>query len=265
MARKEENGSIWPWLVGGVVVAGSGIAAFFFWPSEAIAGEVAAPLTESEAKQVPAFACLCWRAGNRTNAQLANCVFKRYRPKAPTSGTTFADVKRRTDLLINQAKSANQDLCDFIEGKTIPPIPPVPPTPKKDRIPNRSGDPKGYNTKAFANFIGFRNALNMMGYSMSIEDKKPPASKVKKFQNDWNEVVAGIAEGVVKGPWTQKPKGYHLKKDDKIGADGIAGADLANSLEVAQVNLAGGRSWATMVAQAKAAKALEAVKKLFGE
>ena len=66
-------------------------------------------------------------------------------------------------------------------------------------------------------------------------------------------------------PWTQKPKGYHLKKDDKIGADGIAGADLANSLEVAQVNLAGGRSWASMVAQAKVAKALDAVKKLFGE
>ncbi len=264
MARKEDNGSIWPWLLGGAVAVGGG-AVFFFWPREAKAGEIAAPLSESEAKQVPAFACLCWRAGNRTSAQLGSCVFKRLRPKAPTSGTTFVDVKRRTDLLISQARSANQDLCDFIEGKTLPPPPPPPPTPTKDKIPNRSGDPKGYNTKAFANFIGFRNALNLLGYSMDIEDKKPPVSKVKKFQNDWNHVVAGIAEGVVKGPWTQKPKGYHIVKGGDIGADGVPGADLANSLEVGQVNLAGGRSWSSMVAQAKVAKALAAVKKIFGE
>lgn len=268
MANNEENeGSFWGWAlgIGGVVVVAGGGLLYYFWPSEAKAGEIAAPLSTSEARQVPAMACLCWRAGSRKGNQLASCVFKRFRPNAPQSGTTFDDVKGRTDALISQARAAGQDLCDFIEGAVVPPVPPLPEPPAKTKIPNVSKDPKGYNTKAFANFNGFRNALNMMGYTMDIKNEKPPAAKVKQFQRDWNEVSAGVSQGVVKGPWAFKPRGYHYVKSGKVGADGVPGGQVANALEIAQANLAAGRSWQSMLGQSKAAKALDAVKKLFGD
>ncbi len=261
--RNEDNGEFWPWVLGGLAVAGAGVAAFLFWPSDAMADETAKPLTDAEKTQIKGLACLCWRAGNRSSDQLAACVFKRLRPNAAASGAVYAAVKAATDGLMGEASRANRDLCDYIEGNGGAPEPA--PVPKKESIPNISGDPAGYNTKAYPNFLAFRNGLNMLGYGVELKDEKPPASKVRAFQNDWNEVSAGVARGVVKGPWAFKPRGYHYVKGGKIGADGVPGKDVANALQIGQANLAAGRAWQSMVAQAKAAKALDAVKKLFGE
>lgn len=262
MAREDES-STWPYVLGGLTLAGLGGAAlYFFWPSEAYAKEPPKDLTPEEIKTIRSLACLCWRGGATTAPKLAKCVAERLRPKHkwPPSGAVSDQTKRvwipiesEVASMLNASSQAGQDLCDFIEGKAKP-------KPSGDgkivRVPNVSGDPKGYNTKIFKDYTGFRNLLNTAGYEPGniATNAKPEGNSVRRFQEDWNLVSAAVAAGKIAGPWAYKPRGFHYSDEEPTpikGGDNVTGSQTANALEIVAANLAAGRSWQALVQQAK--------------
>ena len=77
--------------------------------------------------------------------------------------------------------------------------------------PNRSGDPKGYNTARFPNSQKVNNVVSSLGYTISIDPKKT----FGRFQRDYNLVHKYVPTQI---PGTLKP-------------DGIPGIHTLNGLE----------------------------------
>lgn len=262
MVTETEKATVWPWVLGGLTLAGAVTAGIvFLWPWEAEAKEAPKPLTKDERKQIRSLACLCWRGGAKTAPKLAACISERLRPRhkwPPKSGAgdtakaIWATVQGDTAEFMYGAAQAKQDLCDWIEGKK-----------KKAaavegvvRVPNVSRDPKGYNTKVFPNFAGFRNMLNQLGYQPGNigVDKKPEGKSVKRFQEDWNRVAAAVKAGRIGAPWAYRPKGFHYTSTEPTpikGGDNVPGGQTANALEIGFANQMAGRAWQQLVTEAK--------------
>jgi hypothetical protein len=262
MTTEAEKAPVWPWVLGGLTVAGVVTAGIvFLWPSEAEAKEPPKPLTKDERKQIRSLACLCWRGGAKTAPKLAICISERLRPQhkwPPKSAAStnakaiWATVQGDTAEFMYGAAQAKQDLCDWIEGKKKKAVP----AEAIVRVPNVSKDKAGYNTKIFADFRGFRNLLKQIGYQPGdySVDKKPEGTSVKRFQEDWNRVAAAVKAGRIGAPWAYRPKGFHYTSTEPTpikGGDNVPGGQTANALEIAVANQFAGRAWKQLVSEAK--------------
>jgi hypothetical protein len=77
-------------------------------------------------------------------------------------------------------------LRSFAAIKTAHGRGPMTATPGRTRVPNRSGNPQGYNSKLFRSKEHMAKAFQSLGYKVSMRNPKEDSEAAKKFQNDFN-------------------------------------------------------------------------------